>query len=315
MGGTSVDVPKQTAGERKLQKMQAKMLKQQSNIIKSSYRQAKNLLPFFAEQMGLDVEYNKRGRIKGFSLDEEAQALKDQGSEIQKLLNEKTLAGLKGELPVDPVLERELAKQEETLRQRLSSQFGAGYETSSPAIETMDEFFRSAEGLRYSARRGEITLAEQLGLARSDSTNAGNTTLANIMRSGAVGDPLSFASATGSNAGGYGNAQIPYIQNRQMQLNADIFNAQQQASMLGGIGQLAGSLFGAVFPMSDERLKEDLEQIGFIYPGLPVYVYRYIGGVTKRLGVLAQDVLKARPSAVGWIGDYMWVRYKELHNG
>ena len=245
---TEVKTPKPSKAEKKLKKEQQKLLKQQKQIVKKTQKQQEALLPFFAAQAGLEIELNKKGNIKSITEKPETAALNAQDQEIQRLLNERSLAALKGELPVDPVLERELEKQEQTLRERLQGQFGAGYETSSPAIETLDEFFRSAEGLRYNARRGELTLAEQLGLARRESEASQDTTLMNMLRGSAIGDPLSFANAFGSIASGYAQAQQPYQFDRSMQFQANLQNAQNQMAMLGGLGNLAGTMFGAVFP-------------------------------------------------------------------
>lgn len=205
-------------------------------------------MPFLLKQAGFEVELNKKGKIKGITESPEQKALNEQDQEIQKLLNERSLAALKGELPVDPALERELANQEETLRQRLQGQFGTGYETSTPGIQTLDEFFQSASTLRSQARRGELTLAEQLGLARRESENADNTTAFNMIRGSVIGDPLTFANAMGSNAYGYGQAQQPYQFDRSMQFQANVQNSANQMAMMGGIGQLAGTMFGAIFP-------------------------------------------------------------------
>lgn len=248
MGPTEIEAPSPTRAEQKLRNQQSKLLKQQVQITKKAAKQQQALLPFLAKQAGYNVTINKKGFIKDITEDPATAALNAQDQEIKRLFNERSLAALRGELPVDPVLERELESQEETLRQRLSSQFGPGYETSTPGIQTLDEFFRSAEGLRANARRGELTLAEQLGLARREGDAAENTNALNILRSGAIGDPLTFANAFGSIATGYGNAQQPYQFDRRMQFEANVQNSANQMSFLSGIGSLAGTAFGAIFP-------------------------------------------------------------------
>ncbi len=71
----------------------------------------------------------------------------------------------------------------------------------------------------------------------------------------------------------------------------------------GGSSGLLGGLLGGVgggltkLAFSDERLKEDLEEIGDV-DGIPLYRYRYIGGSEPQLGFLAQDVEKRVPAAV-----------------
>ncbi len=50
--------------------------------------------------------------------------------------------------------------------------------------------------------------------------------------------------------------------------------------------------------LSDERYKEDLQQIGTLADGTPIYKFRYKGEDTTRIGVSAQDVEKSNPGAV-----------------
>lgn len=57
----------------------------------------------------------------------------------------------------------------------------------------------------------------------------------------------------------------------------------------------AGTAIGGIY--SDERLKDDLEQIGDV-DGLPLYRFRYKGDTTPRLGFVAQDVERRVPAAV-----------------
>lgn len=84
---------------------------------------------------------------------------------------------------------------------------------------------------------------------------------------------------------------------------------------LGGIMTGAGMLakaggIGAIF--SDERLKENIKRVGQTDDGLPIYTYTYKGGQTVHMGVMAQDVAKAKPEAVSRIGDFLAVDYGAL---
>jgi hypothetical protein len=63
---------------------------------------------------------------------------------------------------------------------------------------------------------------------------------------------------------------------------------------MGAIGQIAQ--IAALF--SDERLKRDIQRVGELEDGLGVYVYRYVWGAARSVGVLAQEVLRLRPDAV-----------------
>lgn len=258
--------------------------------------------------------------------------------EIERLLGERTLAALKGELPVDPALERDIAKQEQTLRDTLRSQLGPGYETSTPGIDAMQSFREGADVLRSQARRGELTLAEQLSAARSGVGLAlGQQTLGATQARVPGVDPLSaggFAFGTGqgvtggemnlaqlisgqqlSLAGGLGQVaagfQMPIgqmMKQREMQLSANIQNAQNDMMGLGALGSVFGTVLGMI-PFSDERLKTELSAIGE-WNGIPIYVYTIEG--RRKVGVLAQDLIGVRDEAIGRLGEWLLVNYGEL---
>ncbi|RFP89528.1 tail fiber domain-containing protein [Rhodobacteraceae bacterium 63075] len=50
--------------------------------------------------------------------------------------------------------------------------------------------------------------------------------------------------------------------------------------------------------VSDERLKTDIARVGATASGLPLYTFRYKGDSALYQGVMAQDVLQAKPEAV-----------------
>lgn len=66
----------------------------------------------------------------------------------------------------------------------------------------------------------------------------------------------------------------------------------------GAIGGMFG-LAGQALMASDERLKTDIERVGTLDNGLPVYSYRYKSGGPIHIGLMAQDVEKVNPDAVG----------------
>lgn len=80
--------------------------------------------------------------------------------------------------------------------------------------------------------------------------------------------------------------------------------------LLAGVGS-AGSYFGA---KSDLRLKENIRKVGEFEDGLGIYDYNYIGESGTWRGVMAQDVAKLRPHALGvpTNGGFMTVNYGAL---
>jgi Chaperone of endosialidase len=92
--------------------------------------------------------------------------------------------------------------------------------------------------------------------------------------------------------------------------------AQQFGDIAGGITNLLGSassggkgLLG-LLNWSDRRLKQDIEQVGSLFDGTPVYGYRYKGAPAYHIGLMAQDVEKTTPAAVIEINGYKAVDYR-----
>lgn len=92
-----------------------------------------------------------------------------------------------------------------------------------------------------------------------------------------------------------------YNQQYQGQLAAYNAAQQQNAAGMGGLFGLAGTLGGAALRsgfISDARLKRDIERIGTTENGLPWYSFRYLWDDVRHEGLMAQDVLHVKPSAV-----------------
>ena len=140
-------------------------------------------------------------------------------------------------------------------------------------------------------------------------TAAGNSALA----SGQTGFSNTLAtsgamnSATGTAQQGYAGAQQGWgsvgnlgLGTYQGQISA--YNAQQQANATSsaGWGGAIGSAIGAYAALSDRRAKENIKEVGATKSGLPIYTYNYKGDPIKlrQMGVMAQDVKKAIPTAV-----------------
>jgi hypothetical protein len=82
---------------------------------------------------------------------------------------------------------------------------------------------------------------------------------------------------------------------------------KSDAATVGNILSGIGSLF------SDRRLKEDIEKLDAFEDGLGIYRYRYVGQEVDRIGVMADEVAKLRPWALGpEVGGYATVNYGRL---
>lgn len=81
------------------------------------------------------------------------------------------------------------------------------------------------------------------------------------------------------------------------------------SSGLGSIGSALGSL-GPLAIFSDIQLKEEVEPIGELFDGTPVYSYRYIDDPVTHIGLMAQDIEDRVPEAVHDIGGFKAVDYE-----
>lgn len=231
------DVPKESPELRALTKEVTELARQNRSMIEQQAEENRLFTQFFAQQEGFDVDIDPvTGAITGIR--EISTPERERDKEIRGLMQERSLAALKGELPVDPALERSLKEQETELRNRLVQQFGPGYETSSAGIETLGEFYRTSEGLREGARTGQLTLAEQLGLTREQQEMFRRGTAQDVFRQFGVADPLTFAGALGQSQQGYMQAMLPYQQQQAMQFAA---NQAGMANMANFAGKVVGA--------------------------------------------------------------------------
>ncbi|OAS25985.1 hypothetical protein A5481_07425 [Methylobacterium platani] len=64
------------------------------------------------------------------------------------------------------------------------------------------------------------------------------------------------------------------------------------------LGKSASNSALGTLVLSDERAKEDVQRVGELDDGQPIYSYRYRGEPQTQIGLLAQDVVKREPGAV-----------------
>jgi hypothetical protein len=82
-----------------------------------------------------------------------------------------------------------------------------------------------------------------------------------------------------------------------------VANTGQVSKSTGGspstIGSIASTVGGLASIFSDRRLKTDIRKVGEMPDGLGVYRFRYHGQVARLLGVMADEVARLRPWALG----------------
>jgi len=93
----------------------------------------------------------------------------------------------------------------------------------------------------------------------------------------------------------------------------------QQAQFLGNLAMGTGALSGSTTTtntsgggfFSDRRLKDNAEKIGETFDGQPIYRYNYKGDNRTQIGLMAQDVEKRNPDAVGRSQGYKTLDYEK----
>ena len=321
-GDVEVNVPEPGAEETQLFSDQSALIQQQIEIANKQNQLTQSLLPISLSAAGLTPTYDAQGNITGATEtplspeEQERNALRD---EIELGFLQRTDAALKGELPENPALISDLRDQEEKLNEQLRKQLGPGYETSSAGIETLAQFDEDRINLLESARRGDLTLAEQLGIARQTANiGADQVDLSNLLgftnfNAGNQAIAGSAASSGNQLLGNFINSRNLGAQGSIAQAGFDAQSAAGFGNLLGVVGTAptssGGSIFGDIFraaipaattaavAASDRRLKKDIELVGETPGGFNVYSFEYLWG-EKAIGVMADEVEKVLPDAV-----------------
>ena len=125
-----------------------------------------------------------------------------------------------------------------------------------------------------------------------------------LLRSGSTANALLTRGAE-LNQGFTNNylGQLLNLSNAGTQAGGIIANAGQKSTSTGGgpstVGSIASTVGGIASIFSDRRLKEDIVNVGEMSDGLGIYRFRYIGGVKRFVGVMADEVARLRPWALG----------------
>lgn len=158
--------------------------------------------------------------------------------------------------------------------------------------EQQNEFQRGLAGGQFSNQARNQAMQEQEFL-RTEPLN-----LLNALRSGNQVSLPQF----GNVAGGATINPAPIYQATADQYSAAMqqYQAQMQgmSGLMSGLGSLGAAGITAAFP-SDRRLKKNIQYLFTRLDGLRVYLYNYIWGGQKFVGVMADEVAMYRPDALG----------------
>lgn len=109
--------------------------------------------------------------------------------------------------------------------------------------------------------------------------------------------------------------QIANLSGLGLQAGGLVTNAGQRST--GGspstVGSIASTVGGIASIFSDRRLKHSIKKIGKLADGLGVYLFSYLGSNQRHRGVMADEVARLRPWALGpKIAGYSTVNYGAL---
>lgn len=253
--------PKPTKEELELRDLQlqsargeAELSASMNEIVKSQLAYYQAMEPVYLKEVGMEkITDPETGSV---SYKYTGNKSMDTANEIERLSQERTLQALKGELPVDPALERNIKKDRYVLNQYLYKNIGEGFETSTPGIQLLSENTQRNQEAREASRRGELAGANALTLnAQQAKSNVNTNNPVNVgfgSGAGAIQAGTQTYGSAGSNAGNY-QQPYQYDRNQQFQYNMAKYAAKKnlQGALIGGgmqmgaqaLGGLAGSGF------------------------------------------------------------------------
>lgn len=206
----------------------------------------------------------------------------------------------------NPNLQAMIDQSGNDMAQSINANLGTRGLTGGSVLQRIqaNELSKNALGLRYNDwNNGQQRQMQAAGMAPGLAA-ADTIQIAPLMAAAQAAGGLPMDAAA-QYAGATGGLLGQYTTTKQSQ--------PWGGALLGAISGGLGAYTGAGGKFSDERLKEDIKEVGITNAGLPVYTYRYKGEPTVHMGVMAQDVAQTQPDALGpVIGGYMTVNYGEV---
>lgn len=187
-------------------------------------------------------------------------------------------------------------------------------------------------------QQAQIAGLYQQGYGQAVQT-AGQDAALRLQGAGTTGTLTNVATGANTALGGMGqniwqsnfqNAMTPYsLYNQGVQgftgfgnLAGTNYSGQSSGTSNGtssetpSIGSIIAGLAGtAMAAYSDERVKDDIKPIGQTFDGQPIYKFRYKGSPMTQIGLMAQDVERRDPGAVGSDHGIKTVEYDRATKG
>lgn len=299
-GTTVVQAPQQSPEELALLREQTALLREQRDVASEQLRVNNLLAPITFGSLGVkpiyEVEGDPNSRIVGF--EQEFDPLQEKSQELEGALIERALKASRGEADVSPGLIEEIDQKEADLRETLRRQLGGDFETSSAGIEALSKFDTSKQTILDAARRGELTLSEQLLQSRQAFNQSEQLTPLQALNltSAQFGPGQQF----GQISQGFNSPISAFVNQRNAQLQASIATAQLNKK--SGGASLAGPLIGAagamgaaaITAMSSRAYKHgnrelDHDKVLALLNTIPVEAWKYKGDEATHIGTYAED--------------------------
>lgn len=215
---------------------------------------------------------------------EQQERLQPRLNEIEERFAERTLASLRGELPVNPALLSDLGEREANLRETLRRQFGPGFETTTGALEALGTFEQSRLEALEGARRGDLTQATALlGRARGARTGTLRDVLSINPNQAFGGGPLAAVGVTGNPAiqsflgtsQGFNAPLSTLFNTRALAQQADIEQARLQQEFFLEMASLIGAGVAAGSSITIKTDKGALDNVLERLRRVPVRKWQY----------------------------------------
>lgn len=293
---TKVSAPKPTAEETELNKLNLEIIRRQmadDELLRPFVLSAMRLVETPEGGLRQMSEEEYRGTLTGTDL---------QAYENLQLQLERQTKALKGELPLTEALVQQKATEFRTFKEAMA-RAGNPIEGDDPGSATTTTT-SGFQGLKtFNERWGLIEDAERRGeLTAGQATISQTLGVASDIGARETATKFGFPTKTLPIMQGISSAMQPYQFQREMEYNVAMQNAANKAGLLGGMGNLAGTLgmAGALAYASDPKMKKDIvRKTGKdearalkLVKGTKSYSYNYKGEPSsspKRVGLMADE--------------------------
>ena len=287
---------------------QAAMNQQQGQQLSQQQSEAIRAGAFGGERAGL-----QRGQLMGQQSLAQAQAI----APLYQQNYQQALAAAQQQQGVGLGAEQANRAAIQNYAQQLGNLGQQGYQQGMGAAQQYGALGQQGYQQNIGAAQQQAALAQQ-GYGMGAQTSAALAGLGtNAQQAGLAGAQAQLAAGQTQQQTQQAGLQALYNQFQQQQ-GFPYQQAQFLANIAEGTGALSGNATSGTSTttggggfFSDERLKENIQKVGETNDGQPIYRYNYKGDKNTQIGLLAQDVEKHHPEAVGLAGGYKTVNYKK----